>query len=270
MTLKAFKKCDAKYDWYAYIRIGLYFVMRTGQRTNFCDVHLPFLPTEPLDLGYFSGPTDAMNDITRLARSQEASKRFRVEHKVNSDLTLTNGGVAKLVHSKKRNSMDVWLFGPLLFSDLPYGALVAELKELTLGRSGHKFTPVDPATGQERDASDPKGQRYLINFPKNYGLHYHPCHLLGSKYADGLHPSAPGRDYIIQDGGSTVHWEDGHGPGEKDYVPPGPAPDLIDALRTARQDLSAAVLPRDAVRVEWKIEDFAGDQTVCQIYQRSG
>ena len=38
MTLQAFEKCDNKYDWGAYLRIGLYYVMRTGKRTNFCDV----------------------------------------------------------------------------------------------------------------------------------------------------------------------------------------------------------------------------------------
>src|SRR5262249_52325583 len=157
-----------------------------GTRTNFCDIHLGWVPGQAIDMGVFSGPKDATNDITRHARSAEAAKRFRVEQKVNSDLALTNGGIAKFLHSKKRDSMDVWLFGPLLFDNLPYGSLVAELKNLQLPKVGHKFTPIDPKTGKERDQYDPKGQRYLVNFPKDYGLHFHPCNLLASKYADGL------------------------------------------------------------------------------------
>jgi hypothetical protein len=243
--------------------------MRDGERTNFCDVHFGWVPGDPIDRGVYSGPKEAVNEITRYARSHEAIARYRDKGEVRSDLALTAGGIATLVHSHKRKTFDVWMFGPLLFEGAAYGSLVAELTGLELGKHGHKFTPIDEKTGKEREKSDPKYQRFLVKFPKDYSLHYHPCKLWGSTYADGNHPSKWIDVNVIYDGGSTVHFKDDHAPGEKDYVPPG-YQSLVDALREARTSLTPAFLPKNAVKVVWKIEDYASDQTVCQIYSRKG
>jgi hypothetical protein len=51
MTLAMFQKCDKVYDWYAYMRIGLYYGMRGGEQKNFCDIHFNWLPGDPLEIG---------------------------------------------------------------------------------------------------------------------------------------------------------------------------------------------------------------------------
>ena len=270
MTLEVFRKCDAKYDWFAYVRFGLYYVSRGGERTNFCDIHFGWLPTEPIDYGVFSGPKDSTKDITRYGRTQEAIRRYDRDHKVHSDLVLSGGGRAKLVQNSKRKTIDVWLFGPVLFEGVGYGSLVAELAGLELPKTAIKRTPIDEKTGKERDIYDPKKVRYLVFYPKNYASRYHACTLWGSTYSDGTKPRAPGDDNIIHDGGSTVHYEDNRAPGEKDYVKPGPAPALTDALESARTSLKMAFLPKNAIRVEWKIEDYSANLTDCQVLERGG
>jgi hypothetical protein len=270
MTLKIFQNCDNKYDWQAYTRIGLYYAMRDGSRTNFCDVHVGWLPGEAMDRGVFSGPKDKTNQITRYARSKDAIERFKDNGEVRTDLTLKEGGIARLLFSRTRNTMNVWMFGPLVSEGVAYGSLVAELTGFEYPKTGHKFTPINEKTGKERETWDPKYQRYLVKFPATYGRHFFPCKLWGSDYSEGLEPWAPGYQNIIRDGGSTVHYKDDHAPGEKDYVKPGPAPTLKEALKTARQSLTSAFLPKGAVKVVWKVEDFAANQTVCQVYDRGG
>jgi hypothetical protein len=268
--LKIFRKCDSKYDWVAYIRFGLYYMFRNGERSNFCDIHLGWIPGDPIDEGVYSGPKDAVSQITRYDRSGEAVRRYKDDQRVRPDLALTAGGRAKFVRSNKRTTMDIWLFGPLLSEGVAYGSLVAELEGLELPKTGHQFTPIDEKTGKERNETDPKSQRYLVFYPKNYGLRYLPCTLWGSTYAEGPRPSAPGNDNVIYDGGSTIHYKDDHAPGEKDYVKPGPAPPLIDALRDARASLKLAFLPKNVTKVVWKIEDFSAGLTSCQVLDRGG
>jgi hypothetical protein len=270
MTLKIFRQCDSKYDWDAYIRFGLYYVSRSGERSNFCDIHLGWIPGDPIDVGVYSGPKDAMNQITSYDRSQEAVKRYKDDRKVHSDLVLTAGGRAKFVHSNKRKTMDIWLFGPLISEGVAYGSLVAELEGLELPKTGHKFTPIDEKTGKDRETTDPKNQRFLVFYPQNYGSRYHACTLWGSTYSEGPSPSAPGSDAVIRDGGSTIHYKDDRAPGEKNYVKPGPAPPLIDALQDARSSLKLAFLPKNAIKVVWKIEDFSAGLTSCEIIDRGG
>ncbi len=122
----------------------------------------------------------------------------------------------------------------------------------------------------EPAAEAAKGQRFLVAFPKDFGLRYHPCKLWGSVYSEGTTPWAPGLDNIIRDGGSTIHYKDNRAPGEKDHVKLGPPPSLKEAIRDARASLQPAFLPQNVTKVVWKIEDFAADQTVCQTYSRNG
>ena len=138
MTLKTFQQCNKTYDWMAYIRLGLYFVTKKGERQNFCDVHLGGLPSEATLKGVFSGPQDSTNDITRLARTQAAQKRYFQEGKVNSDLELSNGGQAHTFWNKEFKSLDIWLFGPLLFEGVAYGSLVARLEGFQYPKSTYQ------------------------------------------------------------------------------------------------------------------------------------
>jgi hypothetical protein len=264
MTLKAFQGCDNKYDWGAYLRIGLYYEMRTGGRTNFCDVHFGWTPTNGIHNGAYSGPNDSVNHITRYERSQDAVNRYQANRDIHSDLALSAGGRAKLVYSHKRKAPDVWLFGPVLHEGVPYGSLVAELEGWQAPKEGHKFTnEIDPKTGKERELSDPKSQRFLVAFPKNYGKQFRPCKLWGSSYSEGYRPKALFHDRIIRHYGASIR--------VTEYEPkPAKLPELMEALTSAGPQLWRAFLPKDATRVMWKIEDFAGDQTQCQVYDRHG
>jgi hypothetical protein len=272
MSFKIFRKCarDDRYDWKAYVRVGLYYLLRSGERKNFCDIHIGWYPGSGIDTGIFSGPTDAMKDVKNLPRTKESIERYRNDHDVRPGLTITNGGIVKFMHSAKRKTIDAWLLGPLQFEGRPYGSLVAELEGLSFGKATIKWTTTDPKTHKERDLSDPQAHRYLVTFPKNYAGHFHGCKLLASTYADGMRPHAAWRDNVIWDGGTTVHYKDDCAPGEKNYIAPGPPPPLEAALGAARGVLSPALLPREVVRVEWKVEDYADQQTECQTYDRHG
>ncbi len=272
MTLEIFKKCESKYDWFAYIRFGLYFVMRDSSRKNFCDVHLGWLPTEKIDRGIYSGPKDKVNEITRYNRSDEAVTRYENKQQVHSDLDITAGGAAKIVYSKDHKATDIWLFGPLLLNKVPFGSLVAELEGFVTPKTQYKETPIDEKTGAKRKSGDPKARRYLAIFPRDYGQRYHPCKLWGSSYAEGMQPRAPRDENIDWDHatGTEFHWKDNRAPGEPGHTPPPRAPDLVDALTKARASLQAVSLPDGATRVEWKIEDYSSELTECQLYDRGG
>src|SRR5262249_40490371 len=156
--------------------------------------------------------------------------RYRTSGIVKADLALEQGGIAKLVYVDKKKVSDLWLFGPLVLDGTAYGSLMVELGGFEDPQGGDKFTKGgDKKTGKELPASDPKSQRFLVKFPRTYGR-FMPCKLWGSTYSDGLRPANHSADHIIHDGGSTVHWEDGYGPGEEHWVEPGPAPKFEDAI----------------------------------------
>ena len=177
---------------------------------------------------------------------------------------MTAGGRTKLLYSHRRKAPDAWLFGPLLHEGVPYGSLVAELEGWKAPKEGHKFTnEIDPKTGKERENSDAKSQRYLVAFPKDYGKHFHPCKLWGSSYSEGFRPKALFHDHILRHYGASIR--------VTEYEPSPAKPlEFIEAISSARAQLYSAFLPKDAIRVEWKIEDYAADQTVCQTYARHG
>jgi hypothetical protein len=247
MTLKTFQKCDNKYDWMAYIRIGLYFVTKKGERQNFCDIHLGGIPKEVTQNGIFSGPKDSTKDITRLGRSQAAQKRYFLEGKVNSDLDLSAGGQAKPFVNKDTKTLDVWLFGPLLLEGVPYGSLVARLEgfEFPKATSQNKIDYTQPDDVVEKQHSDPKFQRFKLIPPKGWTLKFHPCQLLGGDYSEGSSPQPTDRASKS-------------------------APSLGKALGAARHRLSPAILPSNVTKVIWKVEDVADELTVCEIYERHG
>jgi len=247
MTLKTFQKCDNKYDWSAYIRIGLYYVTKKGERQNFCDIHLGGLPSEITLRGIFSGPKDSANTITRLTRSQAAQKRYFLEGTVNPDLDISAGGQAKSFVNKETNTLDVWLFGPVLLEGVPYGSLVARLDGFVFPKATHqnKLDYTQPDAVLDKQRTDPKFQRYKLIPPKGWTLSFHPCKLLGSDYSEGTRPQPTDR-------------------ASKN------APTLGKALGEARHHLNPVILPQSVTKVIWKVEDVGDELTECQIYDRHG
>ncbi|MCP5159240.1 MAG: hypothetical protein H6975_07425 [Gammaproteobacteria bacterium] len=246
MAANLFKNCDKRYDWFAYMRIGLYYFTRHGESINFCDIHLGGVPPELISKsGVYSGPKDSPNQIKRFERKQSEKDRYIYQNIVHSDLELTTGGVAQpIVINKAKKMMDIWLFGPLLFEGAPYGSLIVELTGLDLPESRHRFSPVDEKTGKPRKTTDPKYNRFEVIFPKSYGSRYRPCTLWGSSYSDGRYPTQPKMS-------------------EEPLF-------LMDALEYARLLKHHVVLPKNVTKVMWRIEDFAGELTVCQLMERKG
>src|SRR5262249_13243153 len=139
-----------------------------------------------------------------------------------------------------------------------------ELEGWKAPKEGHKFTQaIDPKTGKERENWDPQSQRFLVAFPKDYGKRFHPCKLWGSSYSEGFRPRTLFNDRIIRHYGAPIRISE--------YEPkPAKQLDLMEALTSARAQLYPTFLLKDVTRVEWKIEDYAADQTVCQTYARHG
>jgi hypothetical protein len=260
MTLKTFQKCENKYDWYAYVRIGLYLVNKRGERVNFCDVHLGGLPAKDGDMliqGVFSGPKDSVKQINRLERSKEAKQRYFLDGKVHSDLDISAGGIARLIFGKvntNRRDLYIWLLGPLLFEGTAYGSLVCQLSGWVSPKATHQWTgkidyaepgDIEGMKREDEQRTDPKNQRYKLVIPKGFGGKYLPCKLWGSDYSEGTRPRSPDR-------------------AEKT------APSMESALTAAKKRMNAAVLPVNTIRALWKVVDYADELTVCETFARSG
>lgn len=247
MTLQTFQQCNKKYDWMAYIRIGLYFVTQKGERKNFCDIHLGGLPSEVTLKGVFSGPTDSANDITRLARTEAAQKRYFLEGEVNSDLELNAGGLARTFFNRDEKALDVWLFGPLLFERVAYGSLVARLTGFEFPKSTYenKIDYTLPEDEIDKLRTDPAYKRFKLVPPKGWTSKFHAGKLLGSDYSEGTLPQPTDR---------------------ASKVPPS----LNKAVGDARHRLQPAFLPKTVTKMNWKVEDVADELTECELYSRHG
>jgi hypothetical protein len=249
-----FKKCDKRYDWYAYVRIGIYFVLKNGQRYNLCDVHIGEVPGELFTKGVYSGPKDGVRDVRRLGRTAQEIQKYDDEfihtppgkesYGVHSTLDVREGGWAQPVLSPNRKKLDIWLFGPVQFSGSAYGSLVIELNGFEMPTHKTELHPIDKKTGQPRELGDPQRSRFKIKFPRSYGLKYLPAKIWGSSYSDGRNPRPTNMSIT-------------------------PLP-LLDALDGARSECWPAVLNPLVARVEWKVEEHAGELTECELYERKG
>jgi hypothetical protein len=199
---------------------------------------------ERMEKGVYSGPKDSARQVNQLDRSGRVQYQYDVYDQVNSDLDLAAGGWARLLKNEKRQAFDAWLFGPLLFEGMACGSLVVELDGLEVPKGSHKFSSIDEKTGKLRSHKDPKYNRYKAIFPRNYGLYYKPCKLFVSRYSEGRLPRTP--DMALS------------------------APPLLGVLEDYGTQLQPACLPSKATKVVWKIEEYAGELTECQIYQRAG
>lgn len=243
MTHPLVSQCDPKYDWMAYIRVGLYVVTRRGERKNFCDIHFGGMPEE-LRAKFFSGPKDAISQVKRIERSKEEQLRYFREGTAPG-LDIAKGGYALSLPDAANKNVRVWLLGPLVFNKVAYGSLVADLNDMVMPKTRFELHERDPKTGEKRKNSDPKRSRFYARFPRNYGQ-YLPCTLWGSDYSEGGEPLP------------------------LDNAKGSPRPALNDLLRNATNRVHPAILPDGAAKIVWRAEDFRDQLTMCEYVRRGG
>ena len=114
--------------------LGLYLVSAKGERTAICDIHC-FGPgadsTGGWEKVYYTGPGKKSVTAMKHHRSEGEVASYENHHEVALENDIAVGGRAALMHSRKRQSYDVWLFGPLSFLDMAYGSLIVELGNYT-------------------------------------------------------------------------------------------------------------------------------------------
>lgn len=108
--------------------LGFYVVSGKGEHIPVCDIRSygGALSGEWHNIVY-TGPGKKSAAAARHRRTALDGEIFDLKHTVIDDNDIANGGFAAMIHSRKRQSWDVWLFGPLLFLDKPFGSLVFEL-----------------------------------------------------------------------------------------------------------------------------------------------
>jgi len=140
-------------EW-GYVRIGLYVLSRKFGHENISDIHLIF-PRDPkypghnkdprsvkslgmLARAYFTGPNSSIYDLQSPKRSLREMRNYEDYREVDSDREMEQGGQALVFeagnypHTRPKafvpsNKFHVWILGPLLLNDRPYGSLLLEL-----------------------------------------------------------------------------------------------------------------------------------------------
>jgi len=119
--------------------LGFYLVSAKGERTAICEVHSRggALDTSPWHNVVYTGPGKNSLSAVEHRRTRRDGELFDSANYVDPEIPIPTtsyesndikrGGIARILHSRKRRSFDVWLFGPLLFLYKPYGSLVIEL-----------------------------------------------------------------------------------------------------------------------------------------------
>ncbi len=243
---------DNKYEWCAYVRIGLYYVTRKDRYINIGDVHLGGLGPESMQGGYYTGPTDTVDQIKTLKRTED--EVFWGDHfstgEYPDNLGFSGGGRVHTVRHKKHKTFHLWLYGPILFNKVPFGSLIAELHGLEMPKGApYKPIPLDE-TGEKIKTdfheADSEYNPYRIIFPKGYrSPGYKKCTLWGADFSLGRHAKI------------FKSWS-------------GPNDDLLKELGAGWKKKSFAPLPQQVTRMAWKIEDYASGVTLAQLYKRGG
>lgn len=247
-TNPMFKNLDKKHEWYAYTRIGLYYVTRSGKHINFCDVHLGGLGPQSMSGGFYTGPKNSPDQIENFERTEEevfwseASYRgTNTEH-----LGLAGGGRVHALSPKNSNKLHLWLHGPILFNTVPFFSLVVELNGIEFPKRKPFKAIADEAQRAKSDhyKAESEYNSYQVIFPKSYRSRgYKKCSLWGSLFCFTIH-----RHQL--------------------WAPP--QRDLNREFKEAWEQKCWAPLPKMAKKLAWKIEDSASGLTVSELSNRSG
>jgi hypothetical protein len=151
-------------------RLGFYLVSGNGERTPFCDVHsFGAALDQSWHNVYYTGP--GQKSVTAMTHRRTVGEitAYEKHHEVALENDIAAGGRALFVHSRKRNSYDIWLFGPLSILDHPYGSLIVELS----GYAPRKIFSKRDKLGN---------MTYWTEFPHGLAGHFRPCKLLQSGF----------------------------------------------------------------------------------------
>jgi len=109
--------------------LGFYLVSRDGEHTPICEIHSygASAANEAWHNILYTGPGKKSITAIKHKRTIEDDELFDLKHFAQDHNDIANGGFAEIMHSKKRQSWDIWLFGPLAFQDKSYGSMVFEL-----------------------------------------------------------------------------------------------------------------------------------------------
>jgi hypothetical protein len=116
--------------------LGFYLVSKDGEHLPICDVRSygASNDTGPWHNTLYTGPGQKSVTAIKHKRTVEDDELFDIKHVAQDHNDIAKGGFATMIHSRKRQSLDIWLFGPLLFQDKSFGSLVFELSHYN-GRS---------------------------------------------------------------------------------------------------------------------------------------
>src|SRR5262249_55165931 len=94
--------------------LGFYLVAANGQRTPFCEFHTyGAIGDRQWHEMYYTGPGQKSISAIKHKRTPGEIGTYEKYHEVAEENEISMGGRALLVHSRKRNSYDIWLLGPL-------------------------------------------------------------------------------------------------------------------------------------------------------------
>jgi hypothetical protein len=220
---------------FSFERVGLYFTGEKGAGINFCDLHFFNSPGDRYYRdSYYTGPTSTIQQaLGNFVRSKKQVDAYYKTETVAKELDIARGGKALLTYSKASNLFEVWLIGPLLFGDKPFGSLSVELR----GWTGPSYrVEHDPKSGI-------KGRIAYARFPSGYVGRSRPAKLWGSAI------TPPDEKY------TDINYYNAK---------------LIEHLKAMKKYSWEAELPKGVKGVYWKVEAASGRKTDCYVLEQHG
>ena len=145
--------------------LRLYLVSAKGDRTVICDIHgYGGAVSDHWHEYWYAGP--GKKSVTAIDHRRSAAQvdAYERHHEVGLENDIANGGPATIMHSRKRQSFDIWLFGPLSFLDRSYGSLIVELAN---------YAPRQVFSKKDKDGH----MKYWAEFPK-ISARFNACKVL--------------------------------------------------------------------------------------------
>jgi hypothetical protein len=107
--------------------LGFYLVSMKGEHVPICEIRSFGASLDEWHNIVYTGPGQKSASALKHKRTADDDALFDFKNAVLEENDIAKGGIAAIFHSRKRQSFDIWLFGPLLFLDRPFGSLVFEL-----------------------------------------------------------------------------------------------------------------------------------------------